>query len=248
MRQALIWDLPTRLFHWLFAATFAGAFGIAVLLDDDSPTFGLHMVLGLIMVFMVAVRVVWGVAGSRYARFRSFVFGPGAVLEYLRGTVTGGGKKHVGHNPGSSVAIFAMLLLAVGLAVTGVLRGRGVSAAKELHEVLAYGFMAVVVAHVAGVLWHTIRHRENLTMSMIDGKKDVDAGAGIASSHPVVAMAFVALVGVWSWRVAAGYDRAKGVLTIPVIGQTIPLGESEGGKAHKGSSEAHHDAREHDDD
>src|SRR5689334_18298443 len=117
MKRILIWDLPTRLFHGSLAAAFSGAFVIANATDDDSSTFKVHMLLGGIMAFMVSLRLVWGLVGSRWARFGSFAFGPGAVIDYFKGIVSGDGKRYPGHNPGASWAIFAMLALSIGLAI-----------------------------------------------------------------------------------------------------------------------------------
>lgn len=65
MKRILVWDLPTRLFHWLLAASFIAAFTIANVVDDDSATFVVHMLLGAVMSAMVVQRVLWGVVGSR---------------------------------------------------------------------------------------------------------------------------------------------------------------------------------------
>lgn len=252
MNRILVWDIPTRLFHWLLAAAFAAAFGIATLTDDDNPTFQLHMLLGLIMVFMVVLRVVWGFVGTRYARFGSFLFGPGAVVEYLKGTLTGRGKRHIGHNPGSSLAIYAILALTAGMAITGVLHSTGGEVVKTLHEVLAYTFAAVVGVHIVGVVVHTFRHRENITWSMLAGRKVGEAAMGIASSQPIAGALFLLLVGAWSWRLVANHDAAAGQVTIPLTGQTIQLGEGAEAQGPEGSKKEHeegkHGKREHDDD
>jgi cytochrome b len=141
MKRILVWDLPTRLFHWLLAGSFVAAFAIANVVDDDSSTFAVHMLLGAVMGLMVVLRVLWGFVGSRYARFGSFAFGPGDVLAYLKGTVSGEGKRYIGHNPGSSVAIWAMLGLTLGLGVSGALMSTN-EALEEVHEVLAYALLA----------------------------------------------------------------------------------------------------------
>ena len=133
MQRILVWDIPTRLFHWLLAGAFSVAFGIAVLVDDDAPAFAIHMLLGLVVALMVVLRVVWGLVGSRYARFGSFALSPKALFEYLRGALGGGGKKYVGHNPATSVIGIAMLVLTVGLAVTGVMMSSGSEVVEELH-------------------------------------------------------------------------------------------------------------------
>lgn len=70
----MVWDLPTRAFYWLLTATFVGAIGIALIADDKSHLFQTHMLLGLIPVFLVVLRVIWGFVGTRYARLGSFLF------------------------------------------------------------------------------------------------------------------------------------------------------------------------------
>jgi hypothetical protein len=66
--RALVWDLPVRLFHWLFAGGFIAAAIIALVLGDDSLLFPFHAIIGLVLVFLVVLRVIWGFIGSRYAR------------------------------------------------------------------------------------------------------------------------------------------------------------------------------------
>ncbi|MBK7777844.1 MAG: cytochrome b/b6 domain-containing protein [Sandaracinaceae bacterium] len=100
MKRILVWDLPTRLFHWLLAGSFVAAFAIANVVDDDSSTFVVHMLLGAVMGLLVVLRVVWGFIGSRYARFGSFAFGPSDVIAYVKGHRQRGGKTLPGAQPG----------------------------------------------------------------------------------------------------------------------------------------------------
>ena len=79
MRRTLVWDIPTRLFHWLFAGGFIAAAVIALGQGDDSPLFPYHGMIGLALGLLLVLRVVWGFVGSRHARFGSFAFGPRAV-------------------------------------------------------------------------------------------------------------------------------------------------------------------------
>ena len=76
--RVLVWDLPTRIFHWLFAGSFIAAFTIGQVVDDDAAAFKLHMLLGGVMALLVLLRVAWGLVGSRHARLSSFAFGPRA--------------------------------------------------------------------------------------------------------------------------------------------------------------------------
>src|SRR5690606_11417692 len=155
MSRVLIWDLPTRLFHWIFAGGLVVAAIIALGIGDDSPLFPYHGIIGLVLASMVLLRLLWGFGGSRYARFRSFAFPPAAVARYVWTTVTGSGRRYVGHNPGSAYATFAMLAIMLGIVTTGIMLGLGNEGAEDVHEVLVYSMIAVASIHVLGILWHT---------------------------------------------------------------------------------------------
>lgn len=230
MNRVLIWDLPTRLFHWLLSGGFFAAAIIALALGEDSALFPYHAMIGLTLALMVCLRIVWGVVGTRYARFGSFVFGPRAVIGYLKGTLLGGGKRHLGHNPGSAVAIFALLALVLALAVTGVMMSLGNEGIKEVHEVLAWTTVGVVVVHVLGVAIHSLRHRENITLSMIHGRKLAEPSEAIASARPLVAVLFLLIAGAWGAGLVRNYDPATKTTTLPLIGSTLQLGENEAGE------------------
>lgn len=234
--RRLVWDLPVRVFHLLLGVTFIAAFVLANL-DDDSPIFSAHMLLGLVLAFMVLLRVVWGLVGTRHARFRDFVFGPKKVVRYLIDAVRGRAAPHAGHNPGASVAIFAMLLAVLGLAVTGIMMGKGDESAEDLHGLFAYALLAAAIIHIVGVLWHSYRQRENITRAMVDGKKDVAMADAIPSARPIVGLVFLALTALWSWQLAAGFDPATRTLRLPLVGETLQLGEVE----HERGPRAPHD-------
>lgn len=235
MARTLVWDLPVRVFHWLFAAGFAAAAVISLILGEHSPLFPYHAIIGLVLGAMVVLRIVWGIIGPRWARFGSFVFGPGEVARYTIGALVGGGKRYIGHNPGSAVAIFAMLALMLGLAVTGIMMGRGNEGPKELHELMAYAMCAVVIVHILGVVLHTVRHKENLTLSMIRGTKDVDAAEGIGSARPIAAAVFVVLVGVLAFGLVRNYDAARQFTRLPVVGMVLQIGEGGDGGQREGA-------------
>lgn len=225
MNRVLIWDLPTRLFHWLLSGGFVAAAVISLVLGEDSPLFAYHAIIGLTIALLVCLRIIWGVCGTRYARFGTFVFGPRAVAGYMKSTIVGGGTRYIGHNPGSALAIFALLALVLAMAVTGIMLGRGIESVKEFHEVLAYITVGVSVVHVLGVALHTIRHRENLTASMIHGKKSAAASDAIASPRPIVAVLFLLIAGLWALILVRNFNPATQSTTLPLIGATLQLGE-----------------------
>jgi cytochrome b len=76
MPRVLIWDLPTRMFHWLLTIGFFISAAISVTADDDNPLFSVHMIVGIVLGVMVLLRIVWGFVGTRHARFTSFLFSP----------------------------------------------------------------------------------------------------------------------------------------------------------------------------
>jgi cytochrome b len=239
MNHTLVRDLPVRLFHWLFAAGFVVAAVIALVLGEHNPLFPYHSIIGLVLGAMVVLRILWGVVGSRWARFGSFTFGPGEVARYITGALLGGGKRYIGHNPGSAYAIFAMLALMLGLTVTGIMMARGNEGPKELHELMAYAMAAVAAVHILGVVLHTVRRGENLTLSMIRGTKDAEPSHGIATSHPLVAAAFLVIVSAWAGLLVRNLDAAAQTTTIPLLGTTLQVGEADGGGA--GGREDDHD-------
>lgn len=236
MRNQLVYDLPTRLFHWLFAGLFIIAFGIAKILDDDSPIYAYHSLAGIMLVFLVIWRIVWGFLGTDFARFSSFKLHPKKLILYFKGVLVGQSERSLGHNPASSWAAIFMMVMVIGLGTTGYLMTTGVDKEiyEEFHELFANGFFLVVILHIAGVILHTIRHREAIGLSMIDGKKMAtsDRQRGISSSRPAVAAVLLVLMGTFGTYLWTHYDT--GSQSLNLFGSTLQLGEDEGvGSADK---------------
>ncbi|MCC6320828.1 MAG: cytochrome b/b6 domain-containing protein [Phycisphaerales bacterium] len=237
MPRTLIWDVPTRLFHGLFAAGFIAAAVIALGLGEHSPLFPYHGIIGLVLGLVVVLRLVWGVVGTRYARFGSLAYGPGAVVGYFKGVATGRAGRYAGHNPGSAYAAIAMLAIMLGLAVTGVMLGLGNEGVKDVHEVLVYALIGVSGAHVLGLVIHTLRHRENIGSSMVHGRKNAEELAGIRSARPLAAAIFLMVIGAWTAALLRAYDPGAQSTTIPALGVPLQLGDAEEGR---GRTDGHH--------
>lgn len=210
-RDALVWDLPLRVFHWLMAASFAGAY----LTAESERWRPLHVTLGYTLVGLVAFRIAWGFVGPRYARFANFVRGPRAVLAHLRSLLRGEPAQHLGHNPAGALAVVALLALALVVGVSGWAGFNDVGGKwlEELHEGAAELMLALVGVHIAGALLTSWLQRENLVLSMIDGRKPGRAEDGLRSARRGVALLLVAAVlGLWwqQWHAAppAGAGRA----------------------------------------
>jgi cytochrome b len=200
--RVLVWDAPTRVFHWLLAASFAGAY----LTSESERLRDIHLLFGYTLIGLIGFRLLWGLIGTRYARFRSFAFGPREVVAYLRSLLSPAPSHYIGHNPAGSWAIYLVLVLGLVCGITGYLGQMDIGGdpMKELHEGVAGGMLAVVVIHVGGAILSSLRHRENLILGMISGYKRGRAAQGIRRAWPSVAIALVALViALWSGAIPA---------------------------------------------
>lgn len=235
-RTTLVYDLPTRLFHVLFAGSFVTAFTIANV-SEHSPAFPYHMLAGALLGALVLLRVLWGIAGTRYARFSSFELDPARLGEYFRAMFGRGGRTWAGHNPASSWAALIMLGLAGGLVITGVLMINGREQYEDIHELLANAFLAVALLHVAGVIVHQLRHRDAFAFSMVDGRKQVAEAEGITHSRRVAGLVLTAAVAALGVYLLRGFDPATS--TLRAFGTTLQLAEAEG--AEEGTGESEHE-------
>lgn len=191
-QRILVWDVPTRVFHWLLAVSFAGAF-----LTAESERYrDIHVTLGYTLLGLIVFRLIWGFIGPRYAQFRSFLFRPGEIVAYMISLAKAKPAHYVGHNPAGSVAVYLLLALGVLTGATGVLAFQdfGGDALEELHEMTAYAMLTVVALHVAGVVLSSVMHRENLVRSMITGRKSGVPNEGIRRAHAWLGVIMLAAV------------------------------------------------------
>jgi cytochrome b len=238
MRQILVYDWPTRLFHWLFAGFFIAAFSIANLIDDDSVRFPLHMLAGLAMLLVILLRLVWSLGGTRHARLSDLVLNPMQLMAYFKGMFSASSQRWIGHNPASSWAAVAMVCLGLGLGTTGYLMATGAESSllEEAHELMANAFLVVVLLHIAGVATHVLRHRDHLQAAMVTGRKPaLSSDQEPVASRPVAGLAFLLLTGLFIGYLLQHYDgQAR---TLDLFGNTLQLGESEHDDESGGFSE-----------
>lgn len=192
-KRILVWDIPTRVFHWALALSFAGAF-----LTAETERFrDVHVALGYLMLGLIVFRLAWGFAGTRYARFASFLFKPAQVIDYLRSLLQRHPQHYVGHNPAGGLAIFLLLGLGLTTALSGVLLYQEIwgEAFEELHEGAANFMLALVMVHIAGVAVSSLLHHENLVRAMLTGYKSGNTEAGIARTHAWLGVIMLAMIG-----------------------------------------------------
>ena len=224
--RTLVWDLPTRLFHFSLILGFGAAAFIALALGTESEAFPYHAIIGMVIALLVVLRIFWGFVGTTYARFRSFTFGPTAIAQYMSSLTKRGGPSYTGHNPGVSVGIFAMLALLLGIAGTGIMRARGNSENwAQAHTVLVYIMLGFIALHVVGVFVHVAKRKENIVGSMVHGRKAVPLAEGIVSPKPLVALVGVAIAAAWTIALVRDYNTTTKVLSVPLLGTKLDLGE-----------------------
>lgn len=195
--KILVWDAPTRLFHWLMVLSFAGAY-----ITSEGERWRLvHVTLGYTMGGLLAFRIVWGLVGTRYARFSNFVRGPQAVMAYLRSLHDRSPQHFIGHNPAGAIAIVLLIvtgtvIVASGWATYNEVGGEWLS---ELHELAGNAMLLIVGAHIAGVAIATYLHRENLARSMVTGTKIGIPSQGVRVARWTVAFVMALCVLVFWW-------------------------------------------------
>jgi cytochrome b len=164
-----VWDPFVRLYHWSQAALI----GVAWITADEIKW--VHEWAGYILAALLALRLVWGLIGPRHARFSDFVRGPSTVLGYLKDLRRGTAPRYLGHNPAGGAMIVALILSVAATATSGWLLTTdafwGSDMMQGLHEAFATLILVLVAFHVGGVILESRRHRENLALAMLTGRK-----------------------------------------------------------------------------
>lgn len=195
-RTILVWDAPVRVFHWLMVACFAGAW-----ITAESEYWRLaHVTFGYTMAGLVLFRLVWGLIGTRYARFSNWVHGPRVVAGYVLAMLRGKPAHYTGHNPLGAVAIVLMLMLTSAIAASGWATYNDLAGGwlEDFHEAAATFMLAVVGIHVAGVAFSSWMHRENLVAAMVHGRKEGHPHDGVRRAWRMVAAIMLTVVlGFW---------------------------------------------------
>ena len=206
LAEQKIWDLPTRVFHWFLVLCFAGAW----LTAESERTQLLHLTLGYCAGALVLWRVVWGVAGSRYALFSEFVRSPAAALRYLQaylpGSTLAAPRRYLGHNPAGGWAVLGLLALMLLAVLSGwwAYQVGAPDMAGEAHEVLSHALLILIALHVLAVVATGFKHRENLVRAMWTGRKRANPEQAIRSSHVLIGLVLFAAVTWLGWALYTG--------------------------------------------
>lgn len=167
--EVKVWDPLVRVFHWGLVAAFLSAWASA----EEWDAF--HTWAGYTVAGLITFRVLWGLVGPRHARFTDFVHRPSTVLAYVRSLFSGRSPRHLGHNPAGGAMIILMLVMLATICTTGVMMTTdafwGIEWVANLHEAAVNAMLAFVVLHLCGVVFSSLKHRENLVRAMITGRK-----------------------------------------------------------------------------
>ena len=170
-----LWDIPTRVFHWLIVCCLPIAWWSA-----EEERFDVHHWTGYTVLVLVSSRIGWGFIGSRHSRFADFVVGPARVRAYLRGQ----GSSSAGHNPLGGWSVLLLLSLLLAQAISGLFNSDDVlfsgplyywadsgfrDAMGVVHDVAFNGLLALVCLHVVAVLYHQLKLKEKLLQAMLCG-------------------------------------------------------------------------------
>lgn len=183
VHRTRVWDLPTRLFHWLLLFVFIGLFATAWLGEFDW-----HMRLGWAMLALLLFRLLWGLFGGRWSRFANFPCTPAQVRAYLRGeSVQTDRRLNPGHNPLGSLSVLAILLLLAAQVTSGLMSDDEIAYAGPLARFVSgdtvasmttwhidwgqWILLALAALHIAAILFYRWVKKENLVASMLHGDK-----------------------------------------------------------------------------
>lgn len=176
-QEIMVWDMPVRVFHWLLVICFAGAW----LTSESERLAMIHYAFGYTAGLLVLIRLVWGVIGTRYARFSQFLKSPKAVIEHFMAMLRGRPHHDVGHNPAGGLVMFALMLLILLIGFTGYLTVKELfcNFASGIHEAVASLALGLAIVHVIAAIVMSLIERQNLVRSMVTGKKRGFPGQGI---------------------------------------------------------------------
>jgi cytochrome b len=216
-----VWDLPTRLFHWLLAACVIGSV-VSAKIGGNAMVW--HFRFGYVIFTLLAFRLLWGVVGGRWSRFASFVYAPAALLRYLRGGSRAEEHHEVGHSPLGALSVFALLAILAAQVGSGLfaddeisntgplikfVSGATSSALTSWHKTFGQGIiLTLVVLHVVAIVMYRVRRRRDLVRPMLVGDKllppGVPASTDSLATRSLAALLLAACAAGVGWLVSLG--------------------------------------------
>lgn len=164
-----VWDPLVRISHWTLVGCFAAN---AIIVDPEAKA---HLWIGYTIIGLVTFRIIWGVIGTKYARFSSFPPNVSASLQQAKDMLRPSKVHHIGHTPLGALMIYNLILTLAGIGVSGYLMTTdmfwGVEWPEEVHKALVTWAEISALAHIAAVIFESRRTQVNLVKAMITGRK-----------------------------------------------------------------------------
>lgn len=215
-----VWDLPTRVFHWLLAACVVGSI-VSAKIGGNAMVW--HFRFGYVVFTLLTFRLVWGWVGGHWSRFASFAYAPATTLRYVRGRSAADEHHGVGHNPLGAWSVFGLLAILALQVGTGLFADDEISNTGPLIKFVSgatssrltswhknYGQWLVIgltLLHIAAVLFYLARNN-NLVRAMWTGDKvlpsAVPAARDHAGSRALALVLVAACAGLVAWLVNLG--------------------------------------------
>ena len=236
MKRVLIWDVPVRVLHLVFAAATTAALCLGLGLDDEHPWFGYHAWAAMLAAGALVLRVAWGFAGPRHARFAAWSWSPSALFGFAMAQIgLRPRSNYVSHNPAASWVMLGLL------GIVGALVGTGLAGGDDPHEGLAIMLLVFIGLHLAGLAWHSFRHRENIALAMVDGRKMAPETEALPHASGKAGIAILVALVVWATLLARGYDHVAGTLKLPFLKHPLVLTEGAGEDGEDGEEDEDED-------
>ena len=214
-----VWDLPTRIFHWVLASCIVCS---VVSAKIGGAAMEWHIRFGMIVFALLFFRILWGLVGGHWSRFANFIYAPNTIIKYLRSGAPEGRHWDVGHNPLGSLSVFGLLAMLALQVATGLVADDEIATTGPLNRYVSnkiagfasgwhkdYGqwiLLTMVALHIGAIVYYLLRKNQNLIGPMISGDKNLAAGTpasrdGAAQRWLALAIAVAALAAAgWVWR------------------------------------------------
>lgn len=165
----LVWDFPVRVFHLLLVVSFAGAWLTAEGKDQQM----IHYAFGYSAGVLVLLRIIWGIVGTRYARFKQFIKGPAETIRHIKDLFASHKNPEIGHNPVGALVMIALMILMLLITLTGYWSVKEFFGELMLgaHEAISELAIVFVIVHILGSIIMSFLQKENLIKSMVTGQK-----------------------------------------------------------------------------
>jgi cytochrome b len=210
--KLLVWDLPVRLFHWSLVTSLFAAWYTS---DGERNLIDWHLKIGYFILGLIIFRIIWGVFGTRYAKFTQFIPNKKSLLYYLKNFKQEKNYTTVGHNPIGGLMVVFMLTLVLSQAVSGLFMNDDIftsgpyysSASSSIQSIMSlihhnvFDIIIVVsVLHIAAAFYYLLVKKANLIVPMITGYKQSDGTEntkGIKSSRLFLALVIILAVAIF---------------------------------------------------